>query len=229
MTDTDAVLSRSFRTVAVGALRIAEKVTHEMAWSGVTNAGSLVYGKCGGMPGAGFRRRAPLVATVKGVLILLLSGVGVVAALAAWGQQPGPAEREIPVSWSPKLHLASLKDIDAALRGPFYDEPFRARPAGKAGAWVTVRNCQDYLDVAAYGDFELDPEIGVIGERAIQAEGLRCFALQLLKNARPPHKTFLADFHFTGDVGNLLPPDLGMVVSPDEEEEVRAADKRGIS
>jgi hypothetical protein len=166
---------------------------------------------------------------MKGVLILLLSGF--VAALAAWGQQLGPMKREIPLSWSPKLRLASLKDIDAALLGPFFGEPssFRAQPTGKPGVWVTVRNCQDYLDVRAFGNFELDPEISDISYGSVQAEGLRCFALQLLKNARPAHKTFLADLHFTANVGNLLPPDLGMVVSPDEEEEVRAADEKGIS
>jgi hypothetical protein len=152
---------------------------------------------------------------VVGDLLILLSSVAVCQGSDAYErlrekltQQSGSAKGAIPVRWSRQLELRSLNDVDAALRGAFFDDAstFRAQPAAKSGVWVTVRNCQDYLDVDinASWDFELDPEISAVEERDIQATGLCCFTLQLLKNARPASRTFLADFRFTENVGDLI-------------------------
>lgn len=138
-----------------------------------------------------------------------------------------PGATALQVEWTNGVPIRSLADIDAALLEPygFMGEPVEVKRLGGDRAPMTLRNCADYLRLVADGE---DFEAGNRSDyETIHSNGLSCWTLQLLKNARPSQTSFLGDFNFTKSVINILPP--GVALSAENSLEAEAAEKKGWS
>ncbi len=127
----------------------------------------------------------------------------------------------LPVTWSPALGLKSLGDIDRRLTEP-WDVSFELRN-GNTGA--TVQSCAEYL--AFRGQ-----RVGVEPESdgpSLMRISVDCLAIDGLRNAKPARLSSIGMFHLTMDVLRLLPPELGPVVSDDDEARVSLASRAGLS
>jgi hypothetical protein len=130
------------------------------------------------------------------------------------------AEEVRQVRWSADLQLSSPVPsvIDSALSGPLPDT-FEVWLEGGCGARRTIRTCTDFLSIA---ETSFDTE----NERDWQllwAQGLRCVALQWLKNAQPATSSLIDDFRLDRHAADKLPPQLALPVAREEVARVRKA------
>jgi hypothetical protein len=140
--------------------------------------------------------------------------------LAAEDAAPTPASTtdnaSIPVWIAPELG-ATLATLDQALKHPF-DEPFHVTimKADKTEKQVTINNCDDYNRIASkiYGGLS-DNDFQVISYN-----GVSCLTIKTLQMARPAKRSYVKNFHFNQASAKLLPPQLGLVISPDDEDRV---------
>ncbi len=154
----------------------------------------------------------------------LLAGGATVACReeTSGGMQSAKANsREIPIQWSPALHLKSLAHIPERLNQPFEDT-FKGVAEGKP---ATISSCNDYLRLSQKGfAASNDREHAVLRLNAVD-----CAAVSLLQTAKPAHITLLNNFRLTPEAMNILPPELAPAVSQEKEVDAHAADLAGES
>ncbi len=143
------------------------------------------------------------------LVLALLSGLALAQGAVA------PQTTTTKVEWTKLAGIESLADIDADLQADFADAPVELARVGD-GARVTIRNCVDYLELVADGDFQAGNFSDYL---SIHANGLFCYELQLLKNVRPAKISFLKDFRFSENGIDLLSPEVGLFAGNDEAEE----------
>jgi hypothetical protein len=147
--------------------------------------------------------------TTERLLILaVLNGLALAQVAAA------PQTTTTKVEWTNLIPIESLADIDADLQADF-DEPVEVERVGGDGGRVTIRNCVDYLGLVADGDFDAGNFSDYL---IIHSNGLYCYELQLLKNARPAKTSFLRDFKFDENVIDILSPQVGLFEGNEETE-----------
>ncbi len=135
------------------------------------------------------------------------------------GAKPETPPGMIPVSWAKSLGVDSLAGIDARLKEP-WDQTFDVMVKDDL---FTITDCADYWKVAR-GKWDVT---NPLDQGPIQAYGLDCEALRLLRDAKP---TRAADpFELNAESASVLPPGVGPVVSNDDVRAVQAAVKAGKS
>jgi hypothetical protein len=139
---------------------------------------------------------------------LILIGVQGVAAV----------DEPVPIFLSKDLGVGSMSDVAAAMDRPL-DDHWGVKLA--AGEKLQVRTCRDFLRVTK-SRFELQD---AADWAAWWQQGAHCFALDALKGARPALRTNLGWFRFSKQAIAKLPPRLALLESPDDLDEVAAAEK----
>lgn len=124
---------------------------------------------------------------------------------AAQPAPPAPA----PVTWNKSLGLASLTAIDERLSAPWEDKI----PVRHNGKRTTVASCKALLDIRKD---RVEPA-NAQAEAVLEARGIECLAINALRSARAAAP---ADLQLTA---KTVPPELGPVVSGDDEKAVAAA------
>jgi hypothetical protein len=127
------------------------------------------------------------------------------------------------VTWSEHVGLGALTEIDQELAKPWASE--YEVEIEKRARKMTVRNCRDFL-MAAKGNFDIGPEDDWVH---IWLDGMRCFALELLRGAQPARSSLVRDFKLVSNGVDLLPPQLGLSVSNDANEAAGLAASRCTS
>ena len=134
------------------------------------------------------------------------------------GQDAAATEPPIPVFLSKELGLNALSDVELALSRPLPDIWRVTLAEGKPRR---VKACRDLLEVAKVS-FELE---NAVDWPVWWQQGSRCFALDALKRAKPALRTHLGWFRLSKTAIADLPPRLAFLQSPDELEDVAAAEK----
>jgi hypothetical protein len=127
----------------------------------------------------------------------------------------------LSVQWSPKLRLMNQSAIPSRLNEPFES----SISVVKAGQRASVSNCSEYLKLSALGFAPAADR----DARLLRSWGADCQALQALRGALPARVSWLKDFHLDAQAVGYLPPNLAASVSPDDEQNARAAAARGLS
>jgi hypothetical protein len=125
-----------------------------------------------------------------------------------------------PVSWSSELKLPSLAAIDEALAQPVNDMPDVVLEDQSVHA---IKTCKDLLAVAKV-KFHPSPDNGDAWD-SILNNGLRCFALDALKAAKPAAASYLGWFKFSRAGVAKLPAGLTMQFAAADQARVLKAEK----
>jgi hypothetical protein len=122
------------------------------------------------------------------------------------------------ISWSSGLGLTALADIDPALARPLEGE-WQVTMGDKSKK--RIKTCRDFLAVAR-SRFDVPNEHDW---SALWSRGARCFALEALRSAKVPARSFLGWFHFSPAGVARLPARLAMSVGPDDLEDAAKAEQ----
>ena len=146
--------------------------------------------------------------------------LGIALALCvAWTTRASAEEaRQIHLSAELQLSSSAPSVIDSALSGLLPDE-FEVRLQGGHGDRRTIRTCTDFLSIADK-PFDTDNERDW---QLIWAQGLRCVALQWLKNAQPAKISLLDNFRLDRRAAARLPPQLALPAAREEVKRARQA------
>jgi hypothetical protein len=126
------------------------------------------------------------------------------------------------VSWSSDLKLASLAAIDEAM-GQNLREPVTVILEDQSTR--SLKTCGDVLAVAKV-KFDLPPDHqSDVDWNSLTSTSIRCFALDVLKSAKPASATHLAWFRFSQAGVAKLPPGLTLSVAEGEEKAIAKAEK----
>jgi hypothetical protein len=128
------------------------------------------------------------------------------------------ADEPIPIFLSKELGVGALSDVAAALDRPL-DGGWVVKLA--AGQKRRIKTCRDFLAVTK-SRFELP---NAVDWAAWWQQGAHCFALDALRGARPALRSHLGWFRFSKPGITKLPPRLALLESPDELDDVAAAEK----
>jgi hypothetical protein len=139
--------------------------------------------------------------------------------LILFGMQGAAAsDGPIPIFLSKELGVAALSDVATALDRPL-DGGWVVKMA--AGEKRRIKTCRDFVAVTK-SQFELP---NAVDWAAWWQQGAHCFALDVLEGARPALRSHLGWFRFSKLGITKLPPRLALSESPDDLDEVAAAER----
>jgi hypothetical protein len=137
----------------------------------------------------------------------------VVVAVLCLALPPSASARDIPISWSPDLHLASLDDIPERLNTPLSMRGYPANMKGVdlttewGGNWagkpvVRVSTCSEFLKAKDAGylagnNFDVKRANAFVDE---------CYVLYYLQNAKPAKQSFIPEGGWSREMFSELPP-----------------------
>ena len=133
-------------------------------------------------------------------------------------QGAAAAEGPVPVFLSKELGVGDLSEVAAALDRPLNDA-WVVKMA--AGGKRRIKTCRDFVAVTK-SRFDLP---NPADWAAWWQQGAPCFALDALQGAKPAVRSHLGWFRFSKPGIKKLPPRLALLESPDELDEVAAAEK----
>ena len=177
----------------------------------------LVYSAGALLPLRGFN----LLLTIKllGILWLLLA---VTACAAQSTDDPTP----YPIRWTASLDLPNLQAIEQRLAQTWSETlrmwPGNRRSMSTGSEPLAVKDCLSYFRLSGQG-YEARPY------RSQLAQGVECHALKALAGAKSARLSYLDDFRLTEETPGLLPPDLSLALSDEEERKVASANAKGLS
>lgn len=125
------------------------------------------------------------------------------------------------VWWSKQLELSSLAQLDDRLRKPLKDLP---KVVVKHDPPRLIQSCAELLDVS-HQRFRLDPD-DAVSWRGFESEGAPCFALDALRGAKPPTRSYVGWFTLSPGTVAKLPPGMTLSFSADDLEDIAVAAKK---
>lgn len=131
-----------------------------------------------------------------------------------------PAGRSVSVTSHAEVQSAAA--IATAVAAPFTDGPLEV-VVGSARTPRTLASCAQYLEAAKARLDSADP----VDWGGLLMRGAHCRALAQLGRARAARESFLDGFKLDRKAPGLLPADLHLAVSPQEEKRVREAQAAG--
>jgi hypothetical protein len=133
-------------------------------------------------------------------------------------QSVAASDGPIPIFLSKELGVGALSDVATALDRPL-DGGWVVKMA--AGEKRKIKTCRDFVAVTK-SRFELP---NAVDWAAWWQQGAHCFALDALQGARPALRSHLGWFRFSKPGIAKLPPSLALLESPDDLDEVAAAEQ----
>ena len=133
---------------------------------------------------------------------------------------PAPPAGQSQITWSSQLQLPSLTAIDTLLGQPLGDMPAAVLADGSLRP---IKTCKDLLAVRKLDFNKLSPEDNKLAWEALQSEAVRCFALNILRSAKPGSTSFLGWFKFSRAGILALPAGLTASLYGDETQKLAKA------
>jgi hypothetical protein len=126
------------------------------------------------------------------------------------------------VTWSSRLGVSSLSAIDG-----FLDRPLRHVRAAVLDDMAVrpMKTCRDVIAMVDLNFKKLSPEDNTVAWHSFQSDAVRCFALKILRDAKPASVSYLGWFGFFGSGVLMLPAGLAPSFSDREMRALARAQK----